>query len=116
MVAVFILGIKTATRLVAVGCGWLRLVAVFIPAPFASALLIVTITGPRPTTSDVHNFCNPSVQIRLATGGPRILSDLVSTHFLTRFVLFYFLSFAYISALTTQIINSVIISVLRHPS
>ena len=47
---------------------------------------------------------------RSAARGPRILDDLVSTHFLARFVYFHFLSFVYISAH-----NSVLISVLRHP-
>ena len=55
---------------------------------------------PRPTT-DVHNLIKPASWLHPSIRGPRIMPDLVCTHFFARFVLFHFSSLsAFISVIS----------------
>ena len=71
-------------------------------------LLVFFFFRPTPTI-DLHNLLKPPgffhPNSRLTTRGPRILDDLIRTHFLARFVLFHFSNFVYVRARMCLSIN-----------
>ena len=65
-------------------------------------------------TIDVHNLLKPPSFFhstsRLTIRGPRILHDLLGTHFFARFVLFHYENFVYVRAHVRLSINLIILS------